>query len=113
VRKLFLILLTPIVLACTQDRPTYSIPNYGVEKKYCIEVCVRHTFAMFHNAGQSWGAGSSSMSGLTQTQIFDRVRKECVDFYSNEACCRRPDGDYNNHVIATHIHGYDFGACKK
>lgn len=109
------LLLTFLLLSgCSEvARPEYDVEKFVVDKKICIQTCMRYTFGMFHSEGQSWGTGSSSMNGLTQTQIFDRVKNECVQYYKDERCCRRPSDDYSVQVLSSTIHGYEYGACRK
>lgn len=74
-----------------------------VDVKYCIAVCRAYEFGNFHN-GTSMG-GSSSMNGLTQAQIFDRVTKSCEDFYAKTKCCEGYD-------TVRRLHNYRYGECK-
>jgi len=80
-----------------------------VDKKYCHSVCTRHEFKKFHNSGGSF-SGSSSMNGLSQRQIYDRVLDYCKDFYKKERCCKPSKSDYRE-VKVSHFHSYDYGAC--
>ncbi len=94
------------LVGCIESKPRPVI-NHNREKKYCIQACMEHTFKWFHNKGSSWGTGSSSMNGLSQTQVFDRVKKECVEFYKDEKCA---EWNFRNldksNIIRTHgFHG--------
>lgn len=111
--KLILISLFMLFITGCEERKV-TIETAKVPVKYCIENCLKNQFHMFHNNGQSWGTGSSSMNGLMQSQIYDRVKQECVEFYKDEQCCKTniPGGVYTFDVLKTTIHGIDFGACK-
>jgi hypothetical protein len=102
----YLVLALLALTACS-DPPK---PSKHVAMKYCIEKCMSSQFGNFHG-GKMFG-GSSSMNGLTQTQIFDRVEKYCNDFYKDEQCCHgswvdESDNDYNQ------VHDNYYGACDK
>jgi len=112
--KYIWILSITLGTACTNPVITeYKVEDYERPMKYCKEECLRESFTMFHNLGRSWGTGSSSMNGLSQTQIFDRVIKYCENYYSGEICCERPSDDFRKTVITSHQHGYDYGPCRK
>ena len=86
--------------------------DYVVDKKYCVSACMHTEFRSFQNEGKSWGTGSSSMNGLNQDKIYDRVKQECVAFYAEEKCCKRSGLDIEA-MEEPYVHGYDFGACVK
>jgi len=71
--------------------------------KYCHSACIKNTFENFHSDG--WG--TSSMDGMSQSKVFDRVERYCKEFYQNERCCKMSDKNYN---IET-LHGYRYGPC--
>lgn len=113
----YIILFALLLVGCAEPpTPKLNIQDFVVDKKYCISECMSHTFSMFHNNGSSWGTGSSSMNGLSQEKIFDRVKKECQDFYNNETCChvKYPLESWDSHkVLLSVIHSYKFGVCQK
>lgn len=81
-----------------------------IKNKECVEVCISARFGDFHNSGSSWGTGSSSMSGLSQSEIYNRVVKHCEDYYKDEKCCQ-----YNYNLQSggiSKIHSYNIGACR-
>ena len=84
-------------------------PPVQVSVKYCLDQCIGETFSNFHERGRAWGAGASSMNGLSQSQIFDRVEAYCAKFYRGEKCCEAGASAWRN--IQT-VHGYNYGACK-
>lgn len=95
-----------LIAACTPPPPEPP-RDYKVDKKYCVASCRSGEFGNFHH-GTSLG-GSSSMNGLTQTQIYDRVTKECEKFFTS--CCEWNNvyGRYSNIV---ELYGYHYGECK-
>lgn len=107
-----LLLVLLFISACSEEiKPKINVEDYAVDKKYCVHMCMRATFSMFHGEGHSWGAGSSSMNGLSQEKIFDRVKSECVGFYDTERCCRRDQNDYEYKTVKSWIHGSEYGPC--
>jgi len=108
--KYFIILA---VLTGCVDNETYKVSDFKKPMKYCIEACLHSSFKMFHHKGESWGTGSSSMQGLGQAKIFDRVMSYCTNFYKEENCCTRPTKDYSHQVVVSYQHHYKYGACVK
>lgn len=106
--KLIMLCLILFIVGCKPDR-YYKLKRIKkVDKKYCLEACRAKTFESFHSTGNSWGTGSSSMNGLSQSQIFDRVDRSCKEFYKGEDCCDR----FNLYAIGLPTnHGYDYSAC--
>lgn len=105
-------LLILILIASCRERvaePKAVIKR--VEMKYCISECMKYEFKKFHAKGDSWGTSSSSMSGLSQKSIYDKVKEDCLDFYKGSDCCKRQYGDLDNKTIKSGIHGYKFGEC--
>lgn len=98
-------------VGCTEEirKP---VPAKEVSKKYCINECLKSVFSDFHHEGSSWGTGSSSMNGLSQEKIFDRVIKYCDDFYKEEKCCEPGDSLYSSFYGLNTIHSFKYGACK-
>lgn len=110
-KTLFAVGIVASLLGCTAQEPKQSPrPIHYAKMKNCIDECVRAEFSLFHSSGQSWGEGSSSMAGVTQGQIFDRILDYCEDFYSDEKCCEGDLGAAWNNINT--IHGVRFGACK-
>jgi hypothetical protein len=83
-----------------------------VDKKYCVSECRKTEFKLFHSKGSSWGAGSSSMNGMSQSAIYTEVTKSCEEFYKTEKCCEWNRGYSTDNNIRT-IHGFDYGVCIK
>jgi len=106
----YLILLL-VLVGCSDDEPKQP-EDYAIDVKYCVANCMKYEFKNFHNNGKSWGTGSSSMNGLSQSKIYDRVKQECVEFYKGEKCCKWNHEYTSNRNIETWIHGRDFGVCK-
>jgi len=109
--RYFIILL--LLTGCVVEKETYKISDFKKPMKYCIEACLHSSFRMFHGKGESWGTGASSMQGLGQAKIFDRVMSYCKNFYEEESCCKRPSKDYSNQVVVSYQHHYTYGACVK
>jgi len=109
-KKLSLIIICLALTSCTEEKKEKI--SAVTDVKYCIQNCIKHTFKWFHNKGSSWGTGSSSMKSLGQSQIFDRVKAECVEFYNNEKCCANKISDSLNTIKNWRLHGGGFGVCK-
>lgn len=108
--------LLPLILLLSCSKPKFTLKKgiFGETKmKHCINSCIKDQFGMFHNKGESWGTGSSSMNGLIQSKIYDRVREECVKFMQGEKCCTikylNIEDDYDN-IDYYFKEGY--GTCK-
>lgn len=83
-----------------------SVACIGTKKVFSIKATGKYT------DGSSWGTGSSSMNGLSQSQIYDTVTNTCKDFYRDVACCE-PDNHTKYVSSAIHTnHGYRYGQCK-
>jgi len=109
--KYFLIAILLVGAGCTfQDARPGNVKK--VDKKFCVSVCRSSEFQNFHNRGRSWGAGSSSMGGLQQGEIYDRVTRECEKFYEKEECCLVNPGISGATPYIHDIHSHNFGACK-
>lgn len=106
------LILSLLFIGCTPVKK-YTVSNHQVPVKYCKLACVEKAFKMFHNNGKSWGTSSSTMNGLGQQDIYHNVIRDCNTFYKDEKCCKRPFNDYNYHVVVSHIHGFEYGACIK
>jgi hypothetical protein len=101
-----------MLAACACDEIKEPARDWRRPMKYCIDKCLSATFVDFHHAGSSWGTGSSSMNGLSQEKIFDRVLGYCKEFYEGETCCQH-NGKYgaDDNIVSRGTHHYDFGAC--
>lgn len=90
--KILLGILTLFIISCKdfKDPIIYKldIKKYVVDMKYCISECRTATFATFHNEGDSWGTGSSSMNGLQEHSVLSKVDKLCKEFYYESTCCK-------------------------
>ena len=109
------LLLLLLITGCEVEPLTPAeIFKYKVDLKYCVSNCMKYEFKKFHNSSSAFlgGAGSSSMNGLTQTQIYDRVKKECVEFYEGETCCTFNYEYGIDSSVKAIMHGWDFNACK-
>lgn len=106
--KFFLIML--LLASCNTETCGFEevkvADKYIVKNKRCVDACISARFGNFHNNGESWGTGSSSMNGLKETSIFVRVLNYCQDYYKGEKCC----AGYKK-VEKTH-HG-EIGICKE
>lgn len=109
--KYIVIILTFLMFAC-EPVPPQPIKNNVIAMKNCMHVCMSSTFEMFHHQGSNWGTGSSSMNGLSQEKIFDRVVKYCEEFYKEEKCCQY-DYRYRTTYKVNKIHSYEYGACQE
>jgi hypothetical protein len=107
VKGIIVIYIIVTTIGCETD---YEKETIVVDVKYCISECMSFEFERFHNKGSSWGTGSSSMGGLSQGSIYDRVKVECVEFYKNEKCCKREPRDYTRKNVSRY-HGYEYGEC--
>lgn len=105
------LILILLFISCHKKRELKDPKEFYVNMKYCISVCMNYEFHRFHSKGESWGAGSSSMNGLSQKSIYDRVKQECIEFYKDEKCCKwnREYTGYNN---IDWFHSTKYGACK-
>lgn len=106
---IFGVLFTMVALACGPQQPRKPAAHFIRPMKYCLDSCIHSTFRNFHNS--SYGGGSSSMDGLSQKKIFDRVETYCKEFYKDEKCCEW-NREYAEDRNITEIHGWDYGACK-
>lgn len=87
--RLLIIVLSLTLMSCERGKKVKVKGIVGETKpKYCIKACMEEHFEMFHNEGDSWGTGSSSMNGLSQQKIFDRVEQQCEKFMKGEKCCK-------------------------
>jgi len=106
-----LVLLIIILTSCESNKDK---ENLYVDMKYCIDGCLENRFQIFHGRGRSWGTGSSSMNGLSQKQIYDRVIKYCEVFLKGEKCCTRyfrSDTSIISGRIFKHSFTHDYGIC--
>jgi len=95
---------------CVEPLPPKTI--FIVKNKNCIDQCIGKRFGSFHNGGRSWGAGSSSMNGMSQKGTFDTVEKYCRKYYLGERCCEYPYASrYTRRQIMRDTHGAWFGVC--
>lgn len=102
--KFKLLLLILLLTSCKSS----NIDN-TTKLKFCIHDCVVWTFSKaFHARGRSWGTSSSSMVGLTQTEIYNKVNSECKLLYQNESCCRRIG--FGKYIVIRGF-GRNFGLC--
>lgn len=85
------LILFLILSGCTPRATYVMVPK---EAKHCINDCLHRTFNAFgHTSSKSLGgAAASSMAGLSQDKIFDRVLKYCKDFSSCGQCMRKREG---------------------
>lgn len=97
------------LIGCT-EKNNNDRTNWIVPVKYCLDVCNINTFKSFHSKGDSWGTSSSSMNGLSQNAIFDRVEKYCKEFYAEEKCCEFNYQHLDQKSIIP-IHGWEYGPC--
>jgi hypothetical protein len=107
-RFMMIALIGASLSACVQEGKEPR-PQEFKAMKYCIDNCLWAKFQMFHAEGHSWGTGSSSMSGLGQERIYDRVLAYCKEFYSDEKCCEGDAGVTWRNINT--IHGFRYGAC--
>jgi len=107
-----LILLVVLLQGCHEGLRKEKNTDYQLDMKYCMSSCMDYEFKKFHN-GQSFG-GSSSMDGLAETKIYQRVEMFCKNFYKDETCCKWNHKYLDrNQTIKTWVHGNKFGACKE
>ena len=106
-----LIIMFLLLLSCN-GKPLKEIDKKRFQKpiKFCVDYCMVATFGNFHNKGSSWGTGSSSMNGLGQQKIFDKVLSYCEKFYEGQDCCSRNHRYGKDNSVET-VHGYDYGIC--
>lgn len=79
--------------------PLKTFPR-KTDRKFCINECIVSMFKSFHSKGRSWGTSSSSMNGLSQSEIYKTVKKYCSDFYDECYVCEDyNDGCYGNTII--------------
>lgn len=78
----FLLLITVVLVSSCIDTP--QAPYIAEEKplKWCIDKCIKNTFRMFNN-GQFLG-GSSSMNGISEVNIFDKIHNYCANYYKDK-----------------------------
>jgi len=111
IKSLLGALIIASVFGCTDGTPRNSFPETHPEvpMKYCIDACKNEEFSRFHH-GESFG-GSSSMGGLHQEAIYDRVEKSCKEFYGGEKCCELSFyKDYKDRYLRP-VHGYEYAPC--
>jgi hypothetical protein len=60
--------------------------------EWCIQVCMSDVFENFHEKGESWGTSSSSMNGLSEMDIFTKVKLHCSSIYEGNICI---EADYD------------------
>jgi len=62
----------------------------AVHIQACIDGCIENEFRMFHNSESQFlgGAASSSMNGLKQEAIYDKVQDRCRDQLLGKICIR-------------------------
>ena len=107
-RLIRLLFLVVIFCSCDSGSPKYV----KVDKRFCIDSCLKNTFSKsFHSRGDSWGTSSSSMNGLSQKKIFDRVISYCQDFYNGYECCDYFKSSDSARKMMTDPHGYSFQIC--
>jgi hypothetical protein len=103
--KLNYLIILLALTACTKET---IAPATQIKMKVCLDKCIRNTFENFHNS--SFLSGSSSMDGLSQKQIFDRVITYCNKYYEGETCCKASGNDYTDKNVDK-THDYRVGAC--
>lgn len=106
----YLFLLGFILVGCGEPEKQPPPKDMHVDRKFCISECRAHEFQNFHGEGHSWGAGSSSMTGLSQEKIFDRVTRECEKFYEKASCCKATSIIDSDNI--QRIHSRYYGECK-
>jgi hypothetical protein len=97
-KNIIMVAFILFLVGCNQDPVYESTP---APMAYCIAECMSHEFGNFHGQGDSWGTGSSSMSGLTQSDIFNTVKSHCEAIY--DKCFKAYHSDFIN------IHGHYAG----
>jgi hypothetical protein len=107
-KKFICLMLASCLVGCTQEPP--PTPVEIVNTKFCIQVCTDHEFRKFHANGESWGTGSSSMNGVSESKIYEKVRQQCIEFYKEETCCLVKHHTGFSKIFQ--IHSYNYGACR-
>jgi len=103
--KKHLLIFVAILTGC-QDEPHTPISN-----KYCVQDCMKYQFKWFHSKGRSWGTGSSSMNGIGQSKIYERVKQNCEEFYKDEICCVQGRNNYTD--FQDPHSSWNYGICTK
>ena len=104
-----LVWLIPILMlfGCTEKKPVHY--NYVVPMKFCLIACRQNEFRNFHHSTSL--SGASSMSGLSQTQIYDRVNQECEKIFDGEKCCVASWRHERKHYQPLNPHLGGYGMC--
>jgi len=74
------LLVVCLIVACFQVAYAKPIKR---NIAWCVDICMEDRFDDMHNNGDSWGTGSSSMSGMTQSNIFIVIKEYCESVYIN------------------------------
>ena len=77
------ILIMTMVLLISGCSPRPEVQPEIKHKQWCVNKCMRDIFSNFHNNGESWGTGSSSMNGMGQKDTFNTVKKHCELIYKD------------------------------
>ncbi len=113
--KILLIICAIVFAGCEKEGKVCDlIPYHDV---VCSHECLENTFNMFGHSESQFlgGAASSSMGGMNQSKIFDRVISYCKDIKKEDSwkCCNaqwRNCSKRTHHVI---IRFGDSGYCKE
>lgn len=76
------------------------------DKQPCIDACISKRFHDFHNSGGTF-SGSSSMNGLSQTEIWSTIHNYCSEIM-NKRHCIYMRGIYTNYDLYTFNYEYGY-----
>lgn len=105
---IFLVLIT--ITSCQEQDTEVNIDDYKVSTKFCVAACVKTEFRLFHTGNGQFlgGSSSSSMGGIGDTSIYQKVYAKCEEFYSLESCCK-----WSPYNTVHNNHGGNYGMCKE
>lgn len=83
-------ILLLVLVGCTERPPERKAWDQyrKVDMKFCIDQCLEHKMRMFHSTDSQFlgGAASSSMGGIQETAILDKLTNYCEHLYGQETC---------------------------
>jgi len=83
---ILLCLVITIFSGCQRENQPPQPPfvfEVEMHKEWCVNVCMGSFLKDFQSKGDSWGTSSSSMNGLSEDNIFTKIKGYCENIYAN------------------------------
>jgi hypothetical protein len=83
------ILIIFLCFSCKNDNDP-SLNLIKVDNRKCIDACLHEQFKMFHSQTNQLfgGAASSSMSGISDSDVIKKLTDKCTDIFDECYECR-------------------------